>query len=433
MNASIIDMTKMGNIETIAVIGLGYVGLPLALAFNEKYSVIGYDVDSNRIDELQIGIDKNNELNSEQLVSLKSLELTSSAAHLLNIDCFIVTVPTPVNTNNSPDLTLLLSATKLIGNILQKGNFVIYESTVFPGATEDICVPVLEKESGLIYNKDFFCGYSPERINPGDVNNTLKNIVKVVSGSNGDALNVIADLYCKVVDAGVHRAPSIKVAEAAKVIENTQRDINVALMNELSIIFDKLELNTWEVIEAAKTKWNFLPFEPGLVGGHCIGIDPYYLLHCAQTHGYHPEMIISGRRINDGMASYVATSLLKLLHSKEINSNNAKVLIMGVTFKENCSDIRNSQVIKMVDELKNYGCLIDIFDPRADQRELKISTGLTLCKKPQLGDYDAIVIAVKHREFLSMTHQQIRSFGKPACVIYDLKNMLEPGWANKTL
>ncbi len=402
----------------IAVIGLGYVGLPLALAFSKKYAVVGYDINTSRVDNLNNGIDITQEAEKLELVYNPNLQITSDAAALEDCTIYIVTVPTPIDKYKSPDLGPLLEASKLVGSVLKQGDIVIYESTVYPGCTEEDCVPVLEKYSGLLFNTHFYCGYSPERINPGDKINTLTKIKKITSGSTSQIANVVNDLYGSIIEAGTYLAPSIKVAEAAKAIENAQRDINISFVNELALIFDKIGIDTNDVLEAASTKWNFLPFKPGLVGGHCIGVDPYYLAHKAQMLGYHPQVILSGRQVNDNMGSFIANKLVKLMIAKGNAIKGSSVLIMGITFKENCPDVRNTKVIDIVRELKEYGMLVDIYDPIADttqipepERKCMINT---LTKK-----YDGIVIAVAHNIFLEIELESLKNSN--ASVIFDIK------------
>lgn len=413
---------KLSEIK-LAIIGLGYVGLPLAVEFGKKRSVIGFDISRERISELQSGHDHTLEVSAEELLEAKLLKYTTNAEDLSNCNCFIVTVPTPIDEHKRPDLTPLIKASETIGKFLKAGDIVIYESTVYPGATEEDCVPILEKVSGLKYNVNggFYCGYSPERINPGDKEHRITTIKKVTSGSNRQIADLIDDLYNEIIKAGTHKASSIKVAEAAKVIENTQRDLNIALINELAIIFNKMGIDTEEVLQAACSKWNFLPFRPGLVGGHCIGVDPYYLTHKAQEIGYHPEIILAGRRLNDAMGAYAASQLVKAMTKKGIQVSGAKILIMGLSFKENCPDLRNTRVVDIVTELKDYNCQIDVFDPWVNADEAKKEYGLELADKPEKEAYDAIIIAVAHKQFRDMGSAVIRSFAKASAVIYDLK------------
>ncbi len=415
--------------KTIAVIGLGYVGLPLAVEFGKKRKVIGYDINNVRIDELRRGFDRTLEVDEDEMKTASYLSFTADKKELEQVDIFIITVPTPINKYKQPDLTPLLSASKLVGEILRKGNVVIYESTVYPGCTEDDCVPVLERESGLIFNKDFYCGYSPERINPGDKVHRLPNIKKVTSGSTTEIAVEIDNLYQTIITAGTFRAASIKAAEAAKVIENSQRDLNIAFVNELALIFDKLDISTSDVLEAASTKWNFLPFKPGLVGGHCIGVDPYYLTHKAEAVGYHPEVILAGRRINDNMGMYISNQIIKLMVQKGLTIKGARALILGITFKENCPDIRNSKVIDVINELESFGLMVDVYDPHADEREVSNEYGLELIDSP--GDsYDTVVLAVSHEDFKELS---IKSMVNNKSVVYDIKGFLAQELVDKTL
>lgn len=407
--------------KKIAVIGLGYVGLPLAHAFSEKYEVVGFDIYQKRVDELNNGFDTTLELEESQVKeALKNgIKFTTDTNDIKDCNIYIVTVPTPIDKNKRPDLTPLLKASATIGSVLKKNDIVIYESTVYPGATEEDCVPVLEEKSQLKFNEDFFCGYSPERINPGDKKHTVTKILKVTSGSTPETAKTVNELYASVITAGTHLAPNIKVAEAAKVIENSQRDINIAFVNELAIIFNKLKIDTNEVLKAAGTKWNFLPFVPGLVGGHCIGVDPYYLTHKAQELGYNPEIILAGRRLNDNMGIYVANQVIKLLIKKGHKVEGSKVLVLGITFKENCPDIRNSRVIDVITELQEFGCKVDVLDPWADAKEVKQEYNIELQKDADVSHYEAIVLAVSHNEFkdLDMTKTQ--------AVVYDIKSVLK--------
>lgn len=420
--------------KTIAIIGLGYVGLPLAVEFGKKRPVIGFDIQRNRISELQSGSDHTLECSSEELKSASHLRYSCESEDLREARVYIVTVPTPVDTANRPDMTPLVKASETVGKVLKSGDIVIYESTVFPGATEEICVPILEKFSGLKFNSDFFCGYSPERINPGDKEHRLPTIKKVTSGSTPEVAQAVNKLYAEIITAGTYLASSIKVAEAAKVIENTQRDLNIALMNELSLIFHHLGIDTLEVLQAAGTKWNFLPFRPGLVGGHCIGVDPYYLTHKAQEVGYHPEVILAGRRINDSMARHVADSTVKLMLRKGKPVLGSKVLIMGLTFKENCPDLRNTKVVDIVEALKAYNCAVDVYDPWIDVEEAVEEYGLTcLREKPVQGDYAGIILAVGHEQFVAMGEAGIRACGEPGAVLFDVKGILPMGAADGRL
>lgn len=405
----------------IAIIGLGYVGLPLAIAFSKKFEVIGYDIEKNRIKELQNGHDKTLELSDAELdIALKNgIKFSSNLTDLKEYNFFIIAVPTPVDKNNRPDLSPLIKASQDVASVLKKGDIVVYESTVYPGATEEECVPVLEKFSKLTFNKDFFCGYSPERINPGDKEHTITKIKKITSGSTIEISDKVDSVYSSIIEVGTFKASSIKVAEAAKVIENTQRDINIAFVNELAMIFEKIGIDTTEVLNAAGTKWNFLKFNPGLVGGHCIGVDPYYLTHKAQELGYHPEIILAGRRINDNMGKYVANRVIKLMikHNKKINKAN--VLILGITFKENCTDIRNSGVIGVINELQDFGCLVDVFDPWANKYEVLRDYNINLLEKLDLKKYEAIVLAVAHNQFKKL------DLNDNQAVIFDIKGILE--------
>jgi UDP-N-acetyl-D-galactosamine dehydrogenase len=411
---------------TIAIIGLGYVGLPLAVEFGKKYKTIGFDINEKRIAELRSGVDHTLEVDKKELASARQLSYSHKVDDLKAADVYIVTVPTPIDRHKRPDLTPLIKASRMLGKVVSKGNIIIYESTVYPGATEEDCIPLVEAESGLKFNVDFFAGYSPERINPGDKQHRLTTIKKVTSGSTPDAAEFIDGLYKSIVTAGTHKASSIRVAEAAKVIENTQRDLNIALVNELALIFNRLGIDTLEVLEAAGTKWNFLPFRPGLVGGHCIGVDPYYLTHKAQEVGHTPEVILAGRRINDHMGQYVVSQVVKLMLKRRIHVEDANVLIMGLTFKENCPDIRNTRVVDIAHEFKEYGANIDIYDPWVDASEAEHEYGLHPVKEPATGKYDAIVLAVAHQQFIEMGAASIRRLGRRECVIYDIKSILSP-------
>lgn len=409
----------------LAIIGLGYVGLPLAVEFGKKYPVIGFDIKQTRIDELNAGRDSTREVEPAELADAKHLSFTVDPEQLRACNVFIVTVPTPVDSAQRPDLTPLIKASETAGRVMSKGAVVIYESTVYPGATEEVCVPLLEKHSRFAHNADFFTGYSPERINPGDKQHRLPSIKKVTSGSTPEIADFVDTLYRSIITAGTHKASSIKVAEAAKVIENTQRDLNIALMNELALIFHRLGIDTLEVLEAAGSKWNFLPFRPGLVGGHCISVDPYYLTHKAQEIGYHPEVILAGRRINDCMASYVADEVIKLMTRRKMQVVDSRILVLGLTFKEGCPDLRNTKVIDIVRELTSYHAQVDIYDPWIDVAEAVHEYGVTpLTDKPQLDTYDAIVLAVAHPEFLRMGAARIHAFGKSGHVLYDVKSLL---------
>lgn len=406
----------------IAVIGLGYVGLPLAVEFGKKFPTIGYDINELRVAELNAGTDSTLETTPDELASANQLTCTAEPSQLASCNIYIVTVPTPIDNSKTPDLTPIISATHLLAKYLKKGDVVIYESTVYPGATEEVCVPILEQVSGLRFNVDFYCGYSPERINPGDKTRRLTNILKVTSGSTPAIATLVDELYQSIITAGTHKASSIKVAEAAKVIENTQRDINIALVNELALIFNRVGIDTEEVLEAAGTKWNFLPFRPGLVGGHCIGVDPYYLVHKAETLGYHPQLISAGRRINDNMGHFVVSEVVKLMASKKVNIVDAKILMLGLTFKENCPDLRNTRVIEMIDELTNtYNAKVDVFDPWVDKQEARAVYKLNLIDQPAIGHYDAIIVAVSHDQFKEMGIDGVKAFGKDNHVLYDIK------------
>lgn len=418
---------------SIGIIGLGYVGLPLAVEFGKKYPVVGFDINTIRLVELSKGNDSTLEVEDRELAEAKHLTYSNSLDDLKACNVFIVTVPTPINEHKQPDLTPLIKASETIGKVLKQGDIVIYESTVYPGATEEDCVPVLERVSGLTFNKDFFCGYSPERINPGDKEHRVTTILKVTSGSTPEVAETVDQLYRSIITAGTHKASSIKVAEAAKVIENTQRDVNIGLINELSLIFNKLDIDTEEVLKAAGTKWNFLPFRPGLVGGHCIGVDPYYLTHKAQSIGYHPEIILAGRRLNDGMGAYVASQLVKAMLKKRIHVKGSRVLVLGLTFKENCPDLRNTKVVDIIAELQDYGVSVDCYDPWINATEAQHEYGITPVSEPDVGAYDGIVLAVAHKEFAAMGAEKIRALGKPAHVLYDLKYVLPASAADLRL
>lgn len=409
----------------VGIIGLGYVGLPLAVEFGKKFETIGFDINQGRIEELVSGHDSTLECSDLELSEAVNLSYTSSLSDLEKCNVYIVTVPTPIDEHKRPDLSPLISASKALGGIVSKGDVIVYESTVYPGATEEECIPVVEEVSGLTFNQDFYAGYSPERINPGDKEHRVTNILKVTSGSSPVVAEYIDKLYQSIITAGTHKASSIKVAEAAKVIENTQRDVNIALINELSIIFNRLGIDTLEVLEAAGTKWNFLPFRPGLVGGHCIGVDPYYLTHKAQSVGYHPEMILAGRRLNDGMGEYAVSQLVKKMLKKRIQVEGSNVLVMGLTFKENCPDLRNTKVIDIVEELKEYNINVDVMDPWCSNVEAEEEYNLTLCNEEKIGFYDAVIIAVAHDEFKAMGIDKIKALGKAQNVIYDLKYVLD--------
>jgi len=405
----------------IGIVGLGYVGLPLAVEFGKQFPTLGLDINAARIQELQAGSDSTLEVESEALREAHQLSYTSRAADLTNCNVYIVTVPTPVDEYKRPDFSPLIGASTTVGQILKPGDVAIYESTVYPGATEEVCVPILERESGLRFNVDFFAGYSPERINPGDKEHRLTTIRKITSGSTPEAAEFVDALYRRVITAGTHRASSIRVAEAAKVIENTQRDVNIALINELAMLFDRLGIDTEEVLRASGTKWNFLPFRPGLVGGHCIGVDPYYLTHKAQEIGYHPEMILAGRRINDGMGVYIVQRVVKLMNQRRMAVRDAKILIMGLTFKENCPDLRNTRVVDVVQEFRDYHAQIDVYDPWVNPREAQHEYGIDPIAEPQPGHYDAIILAVAHRQFQEMGIERLRALGKPGAVLFDVK------------
>ena len=408
----------------IAIIGLGYVGLPLAVEFGKQVPVVGFDIHQKRIDELKSGQDHTLEVSPEELKQAHGLSYTSNLEDLKTCSFFIVTVPTPIDQYKQPDLSPLIKASTSIGKILKKGDIVVYESTVYPGATEEVCIPELERVSGLKFNQDFFAGYSPERINPGDKLHRVTNILKITSGSTPEVAEFVDQVYNLIIEAGTHKAASIKVAEAAKVIENTKRDVNIALINELALIFNKMGIDTEEVLKAAGTKWNFLPFRPGLVGGHCIGVDPYYLTHKAQAIGYNPEIILAGRRLNDGMGAYVVTQLVKGMLKKRIQVEGAKVLILGLSFKENCPDIRNTRIIDIINELKEYHVNVDIHDPWVDAQEAKHEYGISLAGTLSEGVYDAVILAVAHEQFKAMGAEQIRALGKSSHVLYDLKYVL---------
>jgi UDP-N-acetyl-D-galactosamine dehydrogenase len=409
----------------IALIGLGYVGLPLAVEFGKKYEVIGFDINQARVDELKRGEDSTLEAEPQELALASQLSFTTDPEDIRDCKFFIVTVPTPIDKHKRPDLTPLEKSSSAVGKLLKQGDVVIYESTVYPGATEEVCVPILEAESGLVFNQDFYCGYSPERINPGDKEHRVTTIRKVTSGSTPEVADKVDALYGSIITAGTHKASSIKVAEAAKVIENTQRDVNIALINELALIFNKLSIDTEEVLKAAGTKWNFLPFRPGLVGGHCIGVDPYYLTHKAIEVGYHPEMILAGRRINDNMGNYVTDQVAKIMTKKRIHVVDSNILIMGLTFKENCPDLRNTRVVDLVAQFQGFNCNVDVYDPWVSKEEAKQEYGITPVDAPQPGHYDAILLAVAHNEFIQMGVEAIRAFGKSNHVLFDIKYLLE--------
>jgi UDP-N-acetyl-D-glucosamine/UDP-N-acetyl-D-galactosamine dehydrogenase len=418
----------------IAIIGLGYVGLPLAVEFGKQFATLGFDINARRIEELRAGQDRTLETTPEELIDAEFLRFTTDASALAACNVFIVTVPTPIDKANRPNLTPLVRASETVGKVLKQGDIVIYESTVYPGATEEVCVPVLEKFSGKKFNVDFFCGYSPERINPGDKEHRLPSIKKVTSGSTPEVAEAVDQLYAQIITAGTYKASSIKVAEAAKVIENTQRDVNIALMNELSLIFRKLGIDTLEVLQAAGTKWNFLPFRPGLVGGHCIGVDPYYLTHKAQEVGYHPEVILAGRRINDSMASHVADEVIKLMLRKNLPVLSSRVLVLGLTFKENCPDVRNTKVVDIVKALQGYNAQVDIYDPWIDVADAQHEYGLQcLTAMPAPGQYAAVVLAVGHHQFVALGEAGIKALGQPGAVLFDVKGLLPLGAADGRL
>ena len=417
----------------IAIIGLGYVGLPLAVAFGTHRPVVGFDINTQRIAELSQGNDRTLEMNAEELTAARHLTFTSDPIPLRDCTCFIITVPTPIDEFNRPDLQPLRQASLLVGGALKVGDVVIYESTVYPGCTEEDCVPILESASGLTFNRDFFCGYSPERISPGSRDHKLANVKKVTSGSTPETAQMVDQLYQSIIHAGTYLADSIKVAEAAKVIENTQRDLNIALVNELAILFNRLNIDTDAVLKAAGTKWNFHPFRPGLVGGHCIGVDPYYLTHKAQAIGYQPEIILAGRRLNDRMASYVAAQLVKAMTKRRIHVMGAKVLVLGLTFKEDCPDLRNSKVVDILKELKEFNCSVDVYDPWVSKADAHEACHVTTVDYPHPEHYDAIIIAVSHHQFKEMGVKHIRSFGLPHAIVYALKSMFEPSQSDLRL
>ena len=414
----------------IAIIGLGYVGLPLAVEFGKKYPTLGFDINAKRVEELKQGHDFTLEVSRDELADSAFISYACDAEMLKSSNIYIVTVPTPIDEHKQPDLTPLVKASQMLAKVISKGDIVIYESTVYPGATEDVCIPQIEKNSGLVFNQDFFAGYSPERINPGDKEHRVTNILKVTSGSTDEIADFVDSLYGSIITAGTYKASSIQVAEAAKVIENTQRDLNIALINELAVIFNKLNIDTEEVLKAAGTKWNFLPFRPGLVGGHCIGVDPYYLTHKAQSIGYNPEVILAGRRINDGMGEYVVSQLIKTMIKRKLPVNGANVLVMGLTFKENCPDVRNTKVVDILSELKEYDTNIDVYDPWVNPSEAKHEYGVELIEKPVNGKYDAIIFAVAHHQFKALSNDDIKGLMKTEHVIYDLKYMLDPQLAD---
>ena len=422
-----IDQIKLG------IIGLGYVGLPLAVEFGKKRSVVGFDVNPKRIEELRSGLDVTLEVDAAELSQAGQLSFSTNLEDLRACNCFIVTVPTPIDEHKRPDLTPLIKASQAIGQVLKPGDMVIYESTVYPGCTEEDCVPILEKVSGLKFNQDFFAGYSPERINPGDKEHRVTNIKKVTSGSTPEVADLIDSLYNQIIVVGTHKAPTIKVAEAAKVIENTQRDLNIALINELALIFNRMDIDTEAVLQAAGSKWNFLPFRPGLVGGHCIGVDPYYLTHKAQSIGYHPEVILAGRRLNDGMGAYVASQLVKAMTKKSIQVNGARILIMGLAFKENCPDVRNTKVVDIYRELLDYNCQVDIYDPWINSVEALHEYGVEILPALSGKKYEGIILAVAHQQFEEMGVEKIRSLGQSKHILYDLKYIFGAGQSDLRL
>lgn len=419
-------MSHSLNKVKIAIIGLGYVGLPLAVEFGKKYPTLGFDINQKRVEDLNQGHDFTLEVSSAELADSALISYACDVDALKDSNIYIVTVPTPIDEHKQPDLTPLIKASQMLAKVINKGDIVIYESTVYPGATEDVCIPEIEKNSGLIFNEDFFAGYSPERINPGDKEHRVTNILKVTSGSTAEIADFVDSLYKSIITAGTYKASSIQVAEAAKVIENTQRDLNIALINELAVIFNKLNIDTEEVLKAAGTKWNFLPFRPGLVGGHCIGVDPYYLTHKAQSIGYNPEVILAGRRINDGMGAYVVSQLIKMMIKRNIAVNGANVLVMGLTFKENCPDVRNTKIVDIIAELAEYDTNVDVYDPWVNPADAQHEYGVELIDKPKTAHYDAIIFAVAHNEFKALSNDDIKGLMQAEHVIYDLKYMLDP-------
>ncbi|NHN76473.1 Vi polysaccharide biosynthesis UDP-N-acetylglucosamine C-6 dehydrogenase TviB [Azotobacter chroococcum] len=425
----------MHNLEDLklAIIGLGYVGLPLAVEFGKRRPVVGFDIDSTRIAALEAGHDRTLEVDDHELREARQLRYSADIASLAECNFYIVTVPTPIDSHKKPDLSPLIRASETIGQVLKPGDIVVYESTVYPGATEEGCVPVLERVSGLVFNRDFYAGYSPERINPGDKEHRITGIRKITSGSTPEVAELVDALYRQIIAAGTYKAGSIRIAEAAKVIENTQRDLNIALINELAVIFNRMGIDTEAVLQAAGTKWNFLPFRPGLVGGHCIGVDPYYLTHKAEAIGYHPEIILAGRRLNDGMGSYVVSQLIKAMLRRRIQIDGARALVMGLTFKENCPDLRNTRVIDIIQELRQYNISVDVYDPWVDADEAQRAYDIRPLSAPPANAYDGIVLAVAHHQFRSMGAPNIRRFGKPDHVLYDLKYLLKPDEADLRL
>jgi UDP-N-acetyl-D-galactosamine dehydrogenase len=416
----------MRNLEStkLAIVGLGYVGLPLAVEFGKRYDTIGFDINKARIAELRTGRDSTLEVDAAELAGASRLRFSADLEEIRACNVYIVTVPTPIDNAKRPDLRPLVGASEALGRVLKPGDTVVYESTVYPGCTEEICVPILERVSGLVYNRDFFAGYSPERINPGDKQHRVTSILKVTSGSTPETADFVDRLYGSIITAGTHRASCLKVAEAAKVIENTQRDLNIALVNDLAILFNKLGIDTLEVLQAAGTKWNFLPFRPGLVGGHCIGVDPYYLTHKAQEVGHHPDVILAGRRTNDGMGPYIASEVIRLMVCKGINPVRARVLVLGLAFKENCPDLRNTRVVDILQALRSYNAHVDIHDPWVSTAEAEHEYAITPVAEPETASYDAVIVAVGHRQFVAMGAEGIRAFGKPASVVYDVKYVL---------
>ncbi len=419
-----LDLSALQEIR-IGVVGLGYVGLPLAVEFGKFFDVVGFDINESRIQALQSGVDHTLEVSADELKASPRLSFSTSLEDLRACNFYVVTVPTPIDEYNQPDLSPLVGASNTIAKVLKKGDIVVYESTVYPGATEEVCVPVLVKQSGLAFNQDFYVGYSPERINPGDKTHRVHNIKKITSGSTPEIAETVDAVYRAIVTVGTHKASSIRVAEAAKVIENTQRDVNIALINELALLFNRLDIDTEEVLLAAGTKWNFLPFRPGLVGGHCIGVDPYYLTHKAQSIGYHPEIILAGRRLNDSMAAHVASQLVKAMLKRKIQVEGAKVLVMGLAFKENCPDLRNTKVVDILHELDEYHVSVDVYDPWVSADEAQHEYGIQLVDSPRIGEYDGIILAVAHDQFRAMSAETIHAFGREAHVVYDLKYILD--------
>jgi UDP-N-acetyl-D-galactosamine dehydrogenase len=408
----------------LAIVGLGYVGLPLAVEFGKRYDTVGFDINKARVADLRAGRDNTLEVDAAELAGASRLRFSAELEDIRGCNVYIVTVPTPIDNAKRPDLRPLVGASEALGKVLKPGDTVVYESTVYPGCTEEICVPILERVSGLVYNRDFFAGYSPERINPGDKQHRVTSILKVTSGSTPETADFVDRLYGSIITAGTHRASCLKVAEAAKVIENTQRDLNIALVNDLAILFNKLGIDTLEVLQAAGTKWNFLPFRPGLVGGHCIGVDPYYLTHKAQEVGHHPDVILAGRRTNDGMGPYIASEVIRLMVCKGINPVRARVLVLGLAFKENCPDLRNTRVVDILQALRSYNAHVDIHDPWVSAQEAEHEYAITPVEQPQAASYDAVIVAVGHRQFVAMGAEGIRAFGKPSSVVYDVKYVL---------